>query len=50
MGRMAIASPAPVSTTAGFLRTPSVERIATCGWLMIGAVISVPKVPEFEIV
>jgi hypothetical protein len=34
--------------TTGFFRTPWVERISTCGWLMIGAVFSVPKVPEFE--
>ncbi len=37
-----------ISTTTGFLRTPSVDRIATCGWLMTGAVISVPNVPEFD--
>ena len=47
-GRIAIESPSDVSMTTGFLRTPSVERIATCGWLMIGAVISVPNVPEFD--
>src|SRR5688572_5722206 len=47
-GRIAIESPSLVSTTTGFLRTPSVDRIATCGWLMIGAVISVPNEPEFD--
>ena len=36
------------SITTGFLCTPSVDRIATCGWLMIGAVISVPNTPEFD--
>ena len=38
----------PCSTTTGFLRTPSVDRIATCGWLMIGAVMKVPNEPELE--
>ena len=27
---------------------PSVERIATWGWLMIGATNSVPKLPELD--
>src|SRR5690606_20700392 len=49
-GRIAIESPSGASITIGFLRTPSVDRIATCGWLMIGAVISVPNEPLFEIV
>ena len=30
--------------------TPSVDRIATCGWLMIGAVRNVPKGPALVIV
>ena len=50
MGRTVIASPPASSTTTGRLRTPSVDRIATWGWLMIGAVIRVPNPPEFEIV
>ena len=29
-------------TATGRMLTPSVDRIATCGWLMIGAVTSVP--------
>ncbi len=41
-GWMAIESPAGVSTTTGRFLTPSVERMATWGWLMIGAEISVP--------
>ena len=34
-----------VETTAGFSRIASVERMATCGALMIGAVNVVPKAP-----
>ena len=36
--RGATKSPSGVETTAGFSRIASVERIATCGALMIGAV------------
>ena len=39
----------PVTTT-GRRFTPSVERIATWGWLMIGSVIVVPNGPGFVIV
>ena len=34
-----------VETTAGFSRIASVDRIATCGALMIGAVNLVPNAP-----
>ena len=34
----------------GRLRMPSVERIATWGWLMIGSVMNVPNGPGFVIV
>ena len=43
--RGATKSPSEVETTAGFNRMASVERIATCGALMIGAVNVVPKAP-----
>ena len=36
--------------TTGSLRMPSVARIATCGWLMIGSVSAVPNGPMFVIV
>src|SRR5690606_40253016 len=49
-GRIAIESPSGCSRTTGFFRTPSVDRIATCGWLMIGAVISVTNEPLLLIV
>ncbi len=40
---MAIDSlPSGNGTTTGLRETPSVERIATCGWLMMAPVISVP--------
>ena len=42
--------PSGSSTTTGRRLTPSVDRIATCGWLMIGSVISVPYGPGFVIV
>ena len=47
---MAMASPPSTSITTGFFVTPSIDRIATCGWLITGAVIRVPKVPELEMV
>ncbi len=43
-------SPCGVSTTTGRLRMASVDRIATCGTLMIGAVNSVPNAPLLVIV
>jgi hypothetical protein len=42
--------PSGSSTTTGRFLLPSVERIATCGWLMIGAVRNVPNGPGFVIV
>ena len=46
-----IASPPPSSSTAtGRRLTPSVDRIATWGWWMIGAEIIVPDGPGFVIV
>ena len=48
---MAIDSPPSLSViTTGFRDTPSVESIATWGWLMTGATMKVPKGPEFETV
>ena len=45
-----VSSPSgPVTTTGRFL-IPSVDRIATCGWLMIGSVMYVPNGPGFVIV
>ena len=35
-------SPSGPSTATGRLAMPSVESIATCGWLMIGSVMNVP--------
>ncbi|MNC87788.1 hypothetical protein D3C83_35450 [compost metagenome] len=49
-GRIAMVSPPEPSTTTGRLRMASVDRIATCGGLMMGAVISVPKAPLLVIV
>ena len=34
--------PSSSGTATGCGFTPSVDRIATCGWLMIGPVMSVP--------
>ncbi len=45
IGRGTMTSPASVRTTAGRGRIASVDRIATCGALMIGVVNSVPKAP-----
>ena len=42
--------PSGRSTTTGRRFTPSVDRIATCGWLMIGNVSSVPNGPGLVIV
>ena len=50
IGRIATSSPFAPLITTGFLATPSTDRMATCGWLMIGAVIRVPNEPELEIV
>ncbi len=48
---MAIASvPSASVTTTGLRVTPSVERIATWGWLMTGITMNVPNGPEFEMV
>jgi hypothetical protein len=48
---MAIASPpSAVSTTTGLRVIASVERIATCGWLMMGIVSTDPAEPLLEIV
>src|SRR3954466_5538361 len=48
---MAMASlPSGRWTTKGRRCTPSVDRIATCGWLMIGNVSAVPNGPGFVIV
>ncbi len=49
-GRIAMLSPSGPSITTGRLRMASVDRIATCGGLMIGAVISVPYAPLFVMV
>ncbi len=47
---MAMASdPSGCTTTVGRRFTPSVERMATWGWLMIGAVRNVPKGPALVI-
>ena len=35
--------PSGNSTTTGFLRTASVAKMATCGWLITGTVSNVPK-------
>ena len=43
--RGATKSPSCVDTTAGFRRIASVERMPTCGALMIGAVNVVPNAP-----
>src|SRR5262249_56266022 len=46
--RIAIeSSPSGPVTTHGRLRMPSVERIPTWGWLMIGSVMNVPHGPGF---
>src|ERR1019366_76705 len=42
--------PSGAVMTTGRRFTPSVDRIATCGWLMIGAVKKVPNGPGFVIV
>ena len=42
--------PSGRSTTTGRRFTPSVERMATCGWLMTGIVSSVPNGPGLVIV
>ena len=42
--------PSGAVITTGRRLIPSVERIATCGWLMIGAVMNVPNGPGFVIV
>ncbi len=42
--------PSGSSMTTGRLRTPSVDKIATCGWLITGTVISVPKPPALVMV
>ena len=42
--------PSGRSTTTGRRLTPSVERMATCGWLMIGSVIVVPNGPGLVMV
>ena len=48
---MAIASPpSVVATTTGLRVMASVDRIATCGWLMIGIVSTEPAEPLLEIV
>ena len=48
---MAIASdPSAAVTTTGLRLTPSVDRIATWGWLMIAPVNRVPKGPGLEMV
>ena len=43
--RAAMKSPSCVETTAGFRRIASVERMPTCGALMIGVVNAVPNAP-----
>ena len=43
-------SPASLRTAVGRMRTPSVERMATWGWLMTGAVTTVPYAPTLVIV
>ena len=42
--------PSGRATTTGRRMMASVERIATCGWLMIGAVSTEPAEPLFEMV
>jgi len=42
--------PSAVFTTTGFRVIASVDRIATCGWLMIGIVNTLPAEPLLEIV
>ena len=42
--------PSSAVTTTGRRFTPSVDRMATWGWLMIGAVMNVPKGPGLLIV
>ena len=50
-GWMAIASPpSGASTTTGLRTIASVDRIATCGWLMIGIVSTEPAEPLLVIV
>ena len=46
---MASVPSAPVTTT-GLRVTPSVDRIATWGWLMTGITMKVPNGPELEMV
>ena len=48
---MAIASPpSSVSTTTGLRTMASVDRIATCGWLITGIVSTDPAEPLLEMV
>ena len=42
--------PSGSSMATGRLRTPSVERMATCGWLMTGTVMKVPNGPALVMV
>ena len=41
--------PSGSSTTTGFRATPSVDKIATWGWLMMAPVIRVPNGPALVI-